>query len=56
MSNGMPLQKFCFPLPFFSSLVDPPTQTNLIHLCYDAYWACTYISLSVTLSANNTYI
>jgi hypothetical protein len=40
------------PSPFLLSLVDPPTQTNLIHLYSDGYWACTYNSLSVTLSAN----
>jgi hypothetical protein len=54
MPNGMPQQTFFRPLPFFPSLVDPPNQTNLIHLYSDGYWACTYNSLSVTLNANNT--
>jgi hypothetical protein len=37
MPNGMPQQTYFRPLPFFLSLVDPPNQTNLIHLYSDGY-------------------
>ena len=56
MPNGMPLQMFFYPPPFFLNIVDPPTQTILIHLNYDGYWASTHGGLSVTLSANIIHV